>query len=585
MDFLHSAGSGLAAFQDIMDTANDITSAAGNVAGSVGRGLGNLRNLLKRGRSPAQARRTLENFARGVARQYGAGGDGFSTPSTGNTVVPAQFIPGKGGELAYNRQNLEKPIRFKSGESAGRPPVDAYARERMMYTPQVVQHALAFKMVLVPPSFFQSSESLPVSRFFVHHVYRHNVYQSVNTTVPTSTYGAQNNSWNETLGPDKSYIRRLPSDGVAPGTAYAIPPSTQSINYWLLSPYRFPQSGGWCFPRLNRQMMENLGWNANPIKTYAIAQNASATSVPLIDNMRVYANAPRDTTGAAQRSIPNQVPIDSSSEGTTSVGPSFYYKNQTGVGEVSYCFNNDGTNPIVIDIVITRMKKNEQMTDLTEMLAQYKQGYLNYSFANKNQANFSGETPQDIDVTTNARGPFLPSKALDSLSANATRTDLKFRQVGRDQFIVAGGGTRAWTMNLESMNYDARRYNQPVALVDDLSYVVSIAVSGVPVPFIESSRPGATDSISAVIDKRGQGCNCSVTGHYKEVIHPVYLSKAIGRTYVNGNLDVPMYANTDPPTAPVLGSADIVNIGQATRSNLASSAYISLGPTNTTPGL
>jgi hypothetical protein len=142
-----------------------------------------------------------------LAQMYGAGGSGYTTPSTGVQVVPAQFINGRGAELGYTRMNLLNPIKFKTGESAGPRAVSAWEKQVALFKPQVVQHAFAFKMVLVPPSTLQTSESLPVSRFFVHNCFRHLVPQVTNVDVPTGSYGANNTNWNESLGPDKSLVR------------------------------------------------------------------------------------------------------------------------------------------------------------------------------------------------------------------------------------------------------------------------------------------------------------------------------------------------------------------------------------------
>jgi len=530
----------------------------------------------KRSFEDPENRREAYREAESVASKMGGGSSSRRTPSTGVSYVPSQFIPGRGAELSYNTQNILRPIKFKSGESAGPKMVNAWERQLSQYKPQVVQHAFAFKMILVPPSTLQAADSLPLSRFYVHNNFRHLVGQASNTAVPTGSYGPNNSNWNESLGPDKSYVRKSVANG---GSGYAQFPTVHGMTDAFVSPYRYPTSGGWMFSRLTRQNLENLGWNANPIKLSQISPGTSGFTAST-SSLTVYSNAPLDDSGLCLRSMPNQIPRDSGSAGST--GDGYYYKSQLGVGNVSYNFSNDGSNPVVIDIVITRLKNNESTSALNDMITQYQQGYLNYCFANRGQANFAGETPQVVDVTTNARGPFLPAKALESLRVDpgSARSDLRYKQVGRDQFIIAGGASRNWSMNFEALNYDARKYLQTTNLLDDLSYTISIAVSGLPVPFIESSAGTATDPITAVIDKRGAGCNVSVTGFYREVAHPVYICKEFPMTFVNGNLDVPMFTQAGSIT----GSVDIASLGQATRGATLGSAYIALGPSNTTPG-
>jgi len=533
----------------------------------------------KRSFEEPENRRQAYREAESVAGKMGGGISSRSTPSTGVSYVPSQFIPGRGAELSYNVQNILRPIKFKSGESAGPTMVNAWERQLSLYKPQVIQHAFAFKMILVPPSTLQAGDSLPVSRFFVHNNFRHVNPEPSNTSNAVGNYGANNGGWNNSLGPDKSYVRKSVPNG---GSAYAQFPTTHGMTDALVSPYRYPLSAAWMYSRLTRQNMENLGWNANPIKLAQISPGTSGLYTPSAVSLQVYDNAPLDNSGACTRSMPNQIPRDSLGAGTT--GDSYYYKSQCGVGKVSYNFSNDGSNPVVIDVVITRLKRNETSSSQTEMIAQYQQGYLNYCFANRGQANFNGETPQIVDVTTNARGPFLPAKALDSLRVEpgtATRADMKFKQVGRDQFIIAGGASRNWSMDFEALSYDARKYIQNgTVILDDISYTISLAVSGLPVPFVETSAEGAAAPITAVIDKRGAGANVSVTGFYREVVHPVYICKEFPNTFVNGNLDVPMY--TQPGS--ITGNVDIASLGQATRSDTLSSAYIKLGPSNTTPG-
>jgi len=583
-----AVAAGVEAAGSVVSGANAIYNGYQTLSDMVGYGSGKRHRFdssaggskgTKRSYEEPDNRRQVYREAESAAGKMGGGTLNRSTPSTGVSYVPSQFIPGRGAELSYNTQNILRPIKFKSGESAGPKMVNAWERQLAQYKPQTVQHAFAFKMILLPPSTLQAGDSLPLSRYFVHNNFRHVFPEVSNTTNATANFGTNNGGWNNSLGPDKSYVRKSVPNG---GSGYAQFPTTHNMTDALLSPYRYPLSGAWMYSRLTRQNIENLGWNANPIKFAQISPGTSALYTPSLVSLQVYDNAPLDNAGACLRSMPNQIPRDSLSAGTT--GDGYYYKSQVGVGHVSYNFSNDGSNPVVIDIVITRLKRNENSSSQTEMIAQYQQGYLNYAFANRGQANFNGETPQVVDVTTNARGPFLPAKALECLRVDpltANRADMKFKQVGRDQFIIAGGASRNWSMDFEALNYDARKYTQSTtSLLDDISYTISIAVSGLPVPFVETGTGTPAEPITAVIDKRGGGANVSVTGFYREVIHPVYICKEFPNTYVNGNLDVPMYTQSGTIT----GNVDIASIAQATRSSTLGSAYISLGPSNTTPG-
>jgi len=524
------------------------------------------------------------------------------------TLVPAQMRMGRGAELSFQQQNVLSPIKFKTGETKGASIIPAFSRERMLYKPQVVSMAFAYKMQLETPKFWNNDNELPINRFVVHNVYRH-VLTSTQNTSPNSIYGKNTQSWNNTLGPDKSYVRKLGAElngDTGTGSAYGVPNVNTGLNNTLQSPYRYPQNGEFMYTRMSRRMTENLGWNANPMKIAAI--DSGPGTVTGLTPLLVYANADV-STGITMDSMPNLAPPSSTQ--TTQFGASYYYRSQNSRGEISYNFNNEGTNPIVVDIVITRLKKGNAMIKkdfLSSLVQVYQDGYLNYSYANRNQQDLQGQPPNAADVTTNARGPFLPAKALDNYKL--TRSPLTgsyfkeqshpYKQVARDQFIISGGATRQWSMYMQAIDYDARKYSQfqsidlPVAFpiidndqecacVDDLSYCISIAISGVPAPFIEqpSASDIVTDPTNAVIDRRGTSSSCAITGLYKEHCHPVYLSMSNNETYINGKLDIPHF---DESATPTLGTADILSIANATRTSDVDTALIAMGPLNTVGG-
>lgn len=579
---------------------------AAAVGGFAARAAGGARNL---GADFAQAAGNMINDAshaatsamRSAAERMANGMTGGAAMNIGeNSICPAQLIPGRGAELSYQQLNILKAIKFKTGESVGPPLVDAYGREKLMYQGQTVMHAFAFKMQLGAPSYAITGDSLPVNRFYCHNVFRHVLAGPNNTTLAQGPYGNRTQQWNETLGPDRSLVRRLGNTvntGGLSGSAYVVPSATLALNDTLISPFRYPLNGGFLFSRMTRQMLENLGWNANPMKLLSVTAGGGGT----LGSLPVYTNAQLSTTTNIA-SVPNAIPANA--DGT--VGPSYYYRNQCGRGQVSYCFNNDGTNPVVIDIVITRIKKGHSVikSDLFELVNSYQVGYLNYSYANDGQADLAGQPPAVQDVTTNARGPFLPAKALDNFkrtttgAGSATNTaGSPFKQVARDQFIIAGGASRNWSTYLQSMDYRASAFAQMQNLdpaigatlngyddtsncIDEYSYVFSIACSGVPAPWVEFA--GSVGSVASVIDRRGTDCSVSVTGAYKEVPHPVYMSKALKDSFINGRLDVPGFDVSAVNLS--LTTNDIANIGQATRSAANSTALIGMGPLNTVGG-
>ena len=597
---------------------------AGAFAGAAGRSLINAAGGMgaEAGSMLRSAGHSVTNAVRNAAERMATGMAGGAAMDVGeNSVVPAQLIPGRGAELSFQQLNVLGPIKFKTGEPAGPKLTDAHGREKLLYSGQSAMHAFAYKMQLKDPG-PNYNDAPPETRFVVHNVFRH-VLQGVNNTGGFAgadgdkPYGVLTQSWNETLGPDKSYVRKLGtliSSGAASGSAISVPPTTSGLVTSFQSPFRYPRNGAFMFARMTRQLLENLGWNANPMKMQCIAPAVTAGAgvtfpVPLLVYEQAYL-----AQGTSIVSAPNQLPLDSTEPFHR--GQSFGYKNQTSRGQLSYNFNNDGTNPVVVDIVITRVKKNQSIIrkDIDTMVECYQTGYLNYSLTNRNQADLQGQTPNSTDVTTNARGPFLPAKALDNYRLTTpgggttftNQSSQPWKQVARDQFIISAGSTRNWSMGLQSMDYFANKYAQfqapiPTAGVaiagydnesnclDDLSYIVSIAISGVPAPYVEyntgTNFPLATIPLASVVDRRGTGASVSVVGAYKEVCHPVYLAKVHTDAFINGRLDIPRWDFPNLPVdQPQLSTNDIANIGQAVRGPTTQSALIGMGPFNTVGG-
>jgi len=370
---------------------------------------------------------------------------------------------------------------------------------------------------------------------------------------------------------------------------------TAGFNRTLRSPYRNPFWGDVMYSRMTQQFLENMGWAAHPFK-YVQPQVGSDGAIDTTSPV-VYKNA-GDNHSEYPRSMPAQQPQFP----TTETSSPYYYRSQFGKGKVAYDFSNDGSGPIVVDVVINKVKQGKVwdsavqngLTGNSSLLDDvYKNGYKRMAEANRNLAGINGLNGQEVqsnDCLTNARVQFMPKSAL-KYSANLStgqgtgQLDQPFKQVARDQFIISAGATRHWSFELPSLDYDARRYshstsNNPsvdrVTISDictDFTYIVSIAFSSVSLPLTENPTNGGVTS-GAVVDRRPTDCNLSVTGSYQEVCHPVYLSKdTVSSVYINGALDVPFY--DEPPTT--MRTVEIANLSQVVRDSASSSAYISVG--------
>lgn len=550
--------------------------------------------------SPDSRKRTFAEASEEAKQQ-----SGVSNASTSTIAVqqPSQFIYGRGAELSFSQQNILAPIKHKTGESSNVVSVNPAVKQMQCYARQTVNHGFAFKMILADPTAYgTAAEEAIIDRFYVHNHFRHNVSRSSNVSNNTKPFSGAQQTWNQSLGPDASFARviggtaAIAGDTTAVaglGAGYITVPANTGLNPAIATPFRYPKNGDHMYSRLNRVWLENLGWNANPMKVMYNTAGAS-TITPTGAALEVYDNAGKDTSGGYTVSLPSAAPLDSTT--ALGVGPSFYYRSNTGVGNLTYQFSNDGAGPVCIDIVITRLKRNEKWntTDPNGKIAledAYGKGYLNYSLSNQGQFALHGRDPQAADVMTNTRVPFMPAKALKYYKTVTPETGDKtnpFKQVSRDQFIISGGATRSWSMMLQGMDYDARKYYTTDYANDDLSYTVSIACSCVSTPFIESNPTAtgvtAATGVLAIVDRRPLGCNVSVVGQYTEHVNPVYLSQVINTTFIDGSLQVPTYYQPAVSGSQINRSIDIANVGQVTRDENLSSAYISLGPTNTQAG-
>jgi hypothetical protein len=568
--------------------------------------------------TPTKSQQSFQFESASKRKRQAEGGVG--TQVGGNKAALAQFIPGRGAELAWTEQNLLKPIKFKSGESPGPSSVSAFGAESRLFKGQKISIGFAFKAIL-DASLVAENDNIP-TRFYVHNVYRHTKAEvcGVSTNQGSAAggetqYNKFHTLWNTTLGPDASYIRRAPDPtGVVPftsgGSCYA--PATgpgsavgAGLSANIVSPFRYPQNGEMMFSRLTRQNLENFMWNSHPMKIAYVQPTVNNDFGLTMTALAVLDNSPADGYGQGSQSMPHQQQNTLSSFDTpiTPLNNSgCYYRCQSGQGKLAYHFNNDGTSPLVIDVVVTRIKKGHEVAlGNGGFSTAYQSGYMNMTIANKGQQNYFGQPPAALDTFNNARVPFMAAKCLDyaipdvqiASTDQYPAKDRPFRQVARDQFVISGGSTRPWSMDLQSLNYRANEYAQVPEIwntaespenpsqsvftknADDLTYVVSFGFSTLAIPLMEYGA-----ATLAVIDRVPQSVNCSVTGVYTETPLPVYLSSDLKTPYVNGALDYVWFTDQLPPQ---LAGIDIANAGNVIRSQSSTSAYINVGPTNTQP--
>nr|AGG39814.1 hypothetical protein [Diporeia sp. associated circular virus] len=532
----------------------------------------------------AKRARTMKSQAEG----------GVPASVSSNKVCLAQFNPGRGAELSWTSQNLLKSIKFKTGEAVGPVLKDSYAADRRLYQGQKVSMGFAYKAVL-DASFIQGNDVVP-TRFRVHNVFRHTNYASRGHSFP-SPYSSGSILWNDTLGPDSSFVRQAPPNGSAHNAAAL---AAAGFATDLVSAMRAPLAGSMMYSRMNRQDIENFSWNSHPMKI-AYVQPSTATTLST-NALEVYANSTNDPTGVNFESMPYQQLANFGGPAPPPITPDnnhgYYYKVQAKPGHVAYQFNNDGTSPIVIDVVVTRVKKGMEVDLLPNNILEsaYATGYLNMMNANQGQQSYAGQTTLAGDCINNARVEFLPAKALKYQTPQVLNqtTDMfngpkgcPFKQVARDQFVVSGGATRPWSMDFQSLCYNANDYSQrpgeanlpPGKDADDLTYILSIGFSTLAVPLAEIGNGGQ----SAIVDRVAQSLNCSVTGVYTENPEPVVLSRSLKLTQVDGAVDHPWYQDAQA-VLPILQGVDIANAGNIIRSQTNASALISVGPFTTLSG-
>lgn len=505
--------------------------------------------------------------AAGRKRARNESGQSRSEMERSNITLPhAFFMPGRGAELSQLTKGYQgfSKLNLPPGNAKIH---NAFAEMSKQWSPVECGAAFAYKGIL--NSTVVAGSPAP-TRFYTHQFIRH-----YGNYVNGPSYASNTTNWNNTLGPDSSLVRKIPANN---GSAYGAA-DVSGFSGNLISPYRYPQQGDWQAMRLTRVVLENIGWVANPLKF--ITDRAATASASLASTYPYVYNDPLYQVGYsaayAVNSHPNLQPrnmaVNDNAKDTAC-----YYRCQQGVGSVAYQFANDGTTAVVVDIVVHKLKKGQTQTSFstatTALENQYKQGYLNSQLANRGALDLSGAAPSDVDIFVDSKVEFMPKQCLKYTPSTADRSPRPFVQVTRDQFIVAAGSVKPYKFNLPALNYDARNYNS-TAVVDDLTYIVSVAFSTAPVPIIESGT-----SAYAVVDRRGNSLNMSVTGNYNEKPHPVYLSDFNPQWYLNGVLNAPYYQTA----VPTLYRSEIISPDTASRGPLDSTSYIQVGPSNTTPG-
>lgn len=517
----------------------------------------------------AADQQSLFRNAKYVADAMNGAGAGDDVDRATVSMPPAALIRGRGAELGLVSKGFQPKSRLKIPMGNAKLH-NAFAEQIKAWEPVLCKMQFAYK-ALLPVNWIVND--YPATRFYTHQFYRHSAVVNNSLHADTTTL------WNQTLGPDASLIRQAPPAG----SAFSAP---AGYNTSLVSPFRYPQSGNWQGVRLTRVLLENIGWNANPLKLVGAGADSigGSTTILSTNTQMVYSNCPLQNVDSivAAQSLPAVQPRDMSNSTTASNSTGCYYRCQQAVGGINYQFANDGTAPVVVDVVVTKMKKGQKFSTLQNytdaLYNSFSQGYLNMCFGNRGVVDLQGLYPVASDVFTNSKVEFMPEKALafyDQNAVNSGQAPRGITFVARDQFIIDAGSVKPYGLNLPALNYDPRDYDQSNYHVDDLTYCVSIAFSTVAVPAVETGTVGVS-----VIDRRGAPLNVAVTGVYTEKVHPVYMAEYNNNFYVNGILQTPYFGATPPAIA----RQTILPAETAQRGTTEASSYIALGATNTQSG-
>jgi len=238
----------------------------------------------------------------------------------------------------------------------------------------------------------------------------------------------------------------------------------------------------------------------------------------------------------------------------------------------------------------------------------------------------NGRPPNQFDCLYDAKTPFLspallkiPQKAIETFGPthpiNPDGYDFggrPFKQDTRDQFIVAAGAQRSWTFSLPSMNYFSGDYRQgggpqvlngttgiigtadqqlfnglhtnqandsappgnDFSICDDLSYIVTVGASAVPMTVAEIP----VTAPPAILDRSSGGLNISVTGTYSETPLPVYMKEKRTKWDLTGALQRPTVGSISTKVSRV----DVLNLGDAEFTS-GTQPYVTAEPLSTAP--
>lgn len=497
-----------------------------------------------------------------AAKKKAKNASGASKGRSGNDagIKPAMFIPGRGAEIPLVTQTFQKPLTLTIGLKSPRlhDPRRALANA-FQYLSKSVANGFAFKAVkayeapkanhLELNEYGKNSRYVPDNTFITTHVFRHKDPRAMSVTM-----GDNSTLWNYSLGPDNAYARRKPGAlGAARGTAINEPADYSKL---LVTAERFPLTQHDMVPRYSVEANEDNSWNLNPFKMIGNnfegqinaveAANSGGQAgplerfkyVPRAQPLYAFANTspppdPKDqpqtgdqqqfgpqvfqsvpasqTSGAdaawwSTPEIANTVPYNGQNIDNVVVGvgkPDGYYKVQSGHGSVSYTFSNNGTCPVVVDVVVTNLKKGKVIYDSANFLSaggdppnltnhrnayskylfeQVSDGYQKAMVGADSSSTFGGQGVFASQVISDMKQEFLPQKyfkkgvcqsqpspgsvnaiplvqiPLELPSKYPSVPGPQFNFLARDQFIIAPGASKPWRTTLPCMDYDARKY-------------------------------------------------------------------------------------------------------------------------------
>jgi len=547
-----------------------------------------------RRRSRKMTKEFQESMEKNVKRKL----DRMTGPSDNRKVglKVAQFIPGKGLEVPGAQSETDPSIYCSLGIKSDKL-VDPLDETFSRIKGRQVSMDFAFKLIKDKDNVVSHDKKTRVTAFNAfRHVnpdsfnYRLTGWHTDGSSLPNQE---ANYNWHSTLGPDAAPIRRATggllgnntragvwrgikndqpvthTGGLATvlnGSAYDPDTGAAIQANSLMSPFRYPKDLEIMYSRINRQLMENYGWKLNPFKFVNFSQMTqydSTRETPSIGSLNLWQDPNdrlmdfNDNDDATESNLKWSFPanVNNSVHASTSSSPDggrFEYHSQFGPGRLSYQFQNDGTNPVCIDMCVIGIKKDSPVpVELMKHIFEY-----NYKIDQRQSAgvtNVNGFQTEDLDSATDttqpdtldwtqgvtdwhadAKLPFIPDSCFKNpasyikavgftpgttSSGKAAREVFEaleqgkknpFKVVKRDQFIVSSGSSRAWNTTLPSIKYRSQLYedveypfepqggayseeNKLVSTADEYTFVLAIGASGLPKP-VEEVFPIVADT-------------------------------------------------------------------------------------------